>query len=831
MAWRDSRGSRRRLLLFASCISVGVAALVAIGSLKESLRVAIDQQARTLLGADFVVQSRQPLKPAEEVAAMNLARRTAHEIRFASMAVFPDAGDNTRLVQVRAVDPGFPFFGKLETEPQQVDFQETGGALVDERLLLQFHLQVGQKIRLGEADFPIVAVLKRAPGEAISFSGFAPRVYIPMKRLQDTKLLRIGSLSSHYLALELKPAVTPEGAAKALDDANLSFDSVAKRKEDLGETMENLSQFLNLTGFLSLLLGSLGIASAVSVHIRAKAASAGLLRCLGATGAETVQIYGIQALALGLAGSIPGVLLGIAVHKTLPPALAGLLPFKIEAVLSPSAVLAGLGSGVLVSLLFCIPPLLSLRRITALAVLRESAMATSPAFYRAWIGSNLIIALGVVLFAVWQFGGWKRGLIFAASAGVLVFLLNGVAWGLRRLVRVGLKRIPRWPYVLRQGLANLDRPNNRTRLLILALGFCTFTALTLLFTRDILLRQLRIDAGGQPNLILFDIQPNQRKGLADALKANGRPLVEEAPMVTMRLRSVRGREVKDWLNDPKKTIPDWVLKREYRSSYRDHLSVTETLLSGKFEPHWSLDREPVPISIEEGIARDLGVTLGDELSFDVQGLPVKAQVKSIRRVDWRKFRTNFFVIFPSGVLEEAPATFIAVSRADNAAQSAAMQSHLVREFPNVSVIDLELVVSSVRSVLEKVDVAARALAAFAVATTLLILISVLAGSQTQRVRELALLRVLGASSRQATAINLTEFAALGVFGALAGSALSLGAGWALGKWVFKAPFQPSWILVSGAIPTAALVTIFTGTAIHLLGRKRSAWETLRQEVQ
>lgn len=831
MAWRDSRGSRRRLLLFASCISVGVAALVAIGSLKESLRVAIDDQARTLLGADFVVQSRQPLKPTEEIAAKDLASRAAREIRFASMAVFPDADDNTRLVQVRAIDAGFPFFGKLETEPQQVDFQKAGGALVDERLLLQFHLQVGQKIRLGEADFPIVAALKRAPGEAISFSGFAPRVYIPMRRLQDTKLLRIGSLSSHYLALELKPGMTPEVATKTLEDANLNFDSVAKRKEDLGETMENLSQFLNLTGFLSLLLGSLGIASAVSVHIRAKAASAGLLRCLGATGAQTVHIYGIQALALGLAGSIPGVLLGIAVHKALPAALAGLLPFKIDAVLSPSAIFAGLGSGMLVSLLFCIPPLMSLRRITALAVLRENATPARTAFYGTWIGQNLIIGLGVVLFAVWQFGGWKRGLIFAASAGVLVQLLNVMAWVLRRMVRAGLKRIPRWPYALRQGLANLDRPNNRTRLLILALGFCVFTGLTLLFTRDILLRQLQIDAGGQPNLILFDIQPNQRQGLAAVLKADGRPLVEEAPMVTMRLRSVRGRDVKEWLADPKKSIPDWVLKREYRSSYRDHLSSTETLLSGKFEPRWSLDREPVPISIEEGIARDLDVTLGDEIGFDVQGLPMKTRVTSIRRVDWRKFRTNFFVIFPAGVLEEAPATFIAVSRAENAAQSAALQNHVVREFPNVSVIDLELVVSSVRSVLEKVDVAARALAAFALATTLLILVSVLAGSQTQRVRELALLRVVGASSRQATAINLTEFAALGIFGALAGCVLSLAAGWALGKWVFKAPFEPSWALVAGAIPVAALVTILTGTAIHFLDRRRSAWETLRGEVQ
>lgn len=829
MAWRDSRGSRKRLLLFASCISVGVAALVAIGSLKESLRVAIDEQARTLLGADFVVQSRQPLKPKEETVAKNLARRAAREIRFASMAQFPDAGGNTRLVQVRAVDPGFPFFGKLETEPREADFQTAGGALVDERLLLQFNLKIGQRIRLGEANFPIIAALKRAPGEAISFSGFAPRIYIPLRRLPDTKLLRIGSLSSHYLALELKHDITPEAAVAALKKADLDFDSVAKRKEDLGETMENLSQFLNLTGFLSLLLGSLGIASAVSVHIRAKAASAGLLRCLGATGAETVQIYGLQAVALGLAGSVPGVLLGLIVHKTIPAALAGLLPFKMEAVLSPSAVLAGLGSGVLVSLLFCIPPLMSLRRITALAALRENAMNGES--FLTYLVQNLFIALGVILFAVWQFGSWTRGLIFSGSAAALIGLLTLTAWGIRRLTRVVLAWIPGWPYVVRQGLANLDRPNNRTRLLILALGFCTFTALTLLFTRDILLRQLKVDAGGQPNLILFDIQPNQRQGLADVLKSEGRPLVEEAPMVTMRLRSVRGRDVKELLADTKKSIPDWVLKREYRSSYRDSLASTETLLSGKFEPHGSLEREPVPISIEESIARDLGVNLGDSLEFDVQGLPVKTQVTSIRRVDWRKFRTNFFVIFPAGVLEEAPATFIAVSRAENAMQSAALQNRILREFPNVSVIDLELVVSSVRSVLEKVDVAARALSAFAVATTLLILVSVLAGSQAQRVRELALLRVLGASSRQATAINLTEFAALGAFGAIAGAALSLGAGWALGKWVFKTPFEPSSGLVLGATLVAAGATVATGMAIHFLDRRRSAWETLREASQ
>ena len=311
MAWRDSRSSRRRLLLFSISISLGVAALIAIGLFRASLAQAIDDQARSLLGADLVVESSRPFTVAQEKMLRSLGAMQAREVRFRTMALFPKSG-GTRLVSVRALGGNFPFYGKMETAPPTAAraFRNGNEAIPEETLLFQFRAQPGDTIKVGEATFTIAGALTRMPGEASPAASFAPRLYIPLQNLAQTNLLKPGSLARYLNFVKFPPNVDVAAEVKKLapriEKAGLEYDTVAKRKKDLGESLDNLYRFLNLVGFISLLLGAIGVASAIQAHLQQKVRTAAVLRCLGAAGRTTVAIYLLQAMSMGMVGALAG---------------------------------------------------------------------------------------------------------------------------------------------------------------------------------------------------------------------------------------------------------------------------------------------------------------------------------------------------------------------------------------------------------------------------------------------------------------------------------------------------------------------------------------------
>ena len=302
MAWRDSRSSRRRLLLFSISISLGIAALVAIGLFRASLAQAIDDQARSLLGADLVVESSRPFTPAQEQMLRSLGQKQAREVRFRTMALFPKGG-GIRLVHVRALGGNFPFYGQMETAPASAarSFRNGGAAVPDESLLLQFHARAGDPIKIGEETFTIAGALTKMPGEASPAASFAPRVYIPLQNLAQTNLLKPGSLARYLNFVKFAPGTDVDRevqkVAPQIEKAGLEYDTVAKRKKDLGEALDNLYRFLNLVGFIALLLGAVGVASAIQAHLQQKVRTAAVLRCLGAAGRTTVTVYLLQAIA------------------------------------------------------------------------------------------------------------------------------------------------------------------------------------------------------------------------------------------------------------------------------------------------------------------------------------------------------------------------------------------------------------------------------------------------------------------------------------------------------------------------------------------------------
>ncbi|HEX4668314.1 MAG TPA: FtsX-like permease family protein [Chthoniobacterales bacterium] len=817
MAWRDSRSSRRRLLLFSISISLGVAALIAIGLFRASLGQAIDDQARALLGADLVVESPRPFTPEQEKMLRSLGETQAREVRFRTMALFPKSG-GTRLVYVRALGGAFPFYGKMETTPASAaqSFRNGGEAIPEESLLFQFRAQRGDPIKIGQATFTIAGALTKMPGEASPAASFAPRVYIPLQNLAQTNLLKPGSLARYLNFVKFAPGVDVAAEVKKLapriEAAGLEYDTVAKRKKDLGRALDNLYRFLNLVGFISLLLGAVGVASAIQAHLQQKMRTAAVLRCLGAAGRTTVAVYLLQAMAMGVIGVLAGAALGLTMHGLLPGTLKKFIPFPLPRAIAWTPVWGGMAVGLAVCILFALPPLLRFRRVSPLLALRAT-IDEHPASARRDLATWLIyffIAASLTAFAISQAESWRDGLFVAGGLGLAIALLVAIA---KLLIFLVPKVLPQgWSFVLRQGMANLYRPNNRTLLLTLSLGLGTFLLLTIYLTRDVLLTQFRsIDAQNQPNIFLFDIQPDQTKAVAQLVRQEQLPVIQEAPIVTMRLVQVKGRKAADLLKDTERKIPEWELEREYRSTYRADLSETEKITAGKWTGHFDYHPgDPVPVSVEQDIAKDLGLTIGDTLVFDVQGVPIKTWVASLREVDWKRFQTNFFVVFPTGVLENAPTFNVLVSRVPTPAASARLQNAVVAKFPNVSAIDLSSVIQTVDSILSKVALVIRIMSLFTVGTGLIVLGSTIWSGRYQRLKESVLLRTLGASRWQIWKILGAEYLFLGLLASATGIVLAIVASWALAVFAFQLEYTPSFTPMVLAALIGSSLTVMVG---------------------
>ncbi|HZL45612.1 MAG TPA: FtsX-like permease family protein [Opitutaceae bacterium] len=835
MAWRDSRASRRRLALFSLSIVLGVAALVAIGSFRDNLRQAVAEQSKTLLGADLAVTSRQKL-PAEASAFLDhLGGEQAREIAFSSMIVFPTRGGQTRIAQVRALEGSFPFYGEAVTVPAEALKKLDAGdaAVLEDSLMAQFGLRIGDPIRVGEATFSVAAALQKIPGESPAVAMLAPRVYIPLRALERTHLVQTGSLVRYRTYFKFAPGYDVEALVRDLRERfrilQLGFDTVENRKRDLGRALDNVESFLNLVGFIALFLGAIGVASAMQVYVQQKVATVAVLRCLGATARRSFAVYLWQGLGLGLLGAGLGALLGLAAQLVLPAMFRTFLPVDARVFISWRAVASGMGAGLVVCLLFTLLPLLSIRRVSPLRALRtgfgEPAPGRDPL---RWALSGLIGVAGLGC-AWWQTNRWQRGLGFALALAATFGVLTGVA---RLLTWAARRWVPRrLPYVWRQGLANLYRPNNRTVLLLVALGLGTFLVLTLYLTRASLLGEFAGSTGDdRPNLLFFDVQDDQLAGVDALLQAGGAPVRQEAPIVTMRISTLKGRPVEEWLRDRGPGRGGWALRREYRCTYRGRLADTEKVVAGSFVGRVIPGAEVVPISVEEGLAKELQVQIGDEITFDVQGVPIRTRVGSLRSVEWQRLQANFFVVFPEGVLEAAPKFFVVATRVRSPAHSAAMQQAVVRAYPNVSAIDLGLVLQTLDGIFSKVALVVRFMAMFVALTGVIVMAGAVLTGRFQRVQENVLLRTLGATRRQVQRIMFAEYSVLGLLAAVTGSLLAVGANWLLVHFVFETRFAPSPLLLLAAVVAVTTVTVVTGLLASRGDCDHPPLAVLRQEI-
>jgi putative ABC transport system permease protein len=838
MAWRDSRASRRRLLLCALSVAFGIAALVALGSFCAGLGRAVRTEAKGLLGADLVVATRAPMPADLRSHLYTLGIERSTDQTFSSMMAFPTAGGALRLVQVHAIEGGFPFYGKLVADPGEAAGRLRGGgnvAIVEEALLNQFDAKVGDKVRLGRSLFTVVGALKTLPGETFGASLFAPRALIPRGALAATGLTGLGSLARQSVALRLAPGTSAEGIAEGLwarfPNDHLSIATAEGREKDLGRALTHIYAFLSLVGFIAVLLGAIGLASALHVYVRQKIPSVAVLRCLGAGAGRCFGVYLVQGLVIGVFGALCGAVGGVALQFALLAGLGRLLPYRVSFFVAWPEVARGMASGLVLCALFTLWSLLSVRRVPPLAALRAAEAERPDRTADPWrTAVGALIAAGVVGLAIGQTHSIRLGLGFAAMLGLgfgaLAGVAQAVAWAARR---VSLRR---FPYPFRQGVANLHRPNNLTVLLLLSLGLATFLSMTVYLARSTLLAEIsQAGLAGRTNLMFFDVQPDEIGPLARLLAAKGAPVQRQVPVVTMKIARLAGRAVQKVVDDRSARIPSWTLQREYRSTFRDSLVSDERLVAGEFTGRVDgvRDSGPIPISMEEGLFRDMRLRLGDEIVWDVQGVPLRTAVTSVRAVEWRRLEPNFFVVFPVGVLEEAPATYLAAVRAEGPGQSARLQRAMAAAFPGVSAIDLSSIMNTLDEIFSRIAVAIEAMALFTAATGLAVLASAVLAGRRQRRREAALLRTLGATGRQLARIELAENAVLGALGGAVGCVLAVVANALLAHFLFKVPAEAPPLALAGAVAVVTGATLATGWLAGRGATRHPPLEALRAD--
>ncbi len=838
MAWRDSRRNRGRLILFISSIILGIAALVAINSFSENLQADINNEAKSLLGCDLLVQGNQSAPDSIKMLLDSLeAINRAESVNLFSMAYFPKNG-GTRLSMIKALEGDYPFYGNLATEPKEASrsFRNGKKALIEKTLMYQFGLEPGDSVQVGKVTFEIEGYISSAPGRAGFAGSIAPLIYIPMKWLEATDLVQLGSRLFYQYYFQFADGVDVETLAderlrpRLREGTSLGYDTVEERKEELSEAFNDLTTFLNLVGFIALLLGCIGVASSVHIYIKDKLSTIAVLRCLGAKGKQAFWIYLIQVIALGLIGGLLGALLGSTIQVFLPLVVADFLPVQdVSNEISFASIFGGIVTGLGITILFALLPLLAIRRISPLRTLRasyeEDTQEGDPLRYLVYA----LIFLFVFGFTYFQTGEIES-FVFPLGVGVAFLIL----WGMAKLLTILVKKFfPRnWSYIWRQSIANLYRPNNQTVILIVTVGLGAALISTLFFTQDLLLKQVAMTgAGDQPNMIVFDIQTPQKEAVAELTESYDLPLLQQVPIVTMRVDEVEGVNQAERYRDTtsNEKVSRWIYRREFRCTYRDTLIDTEEIIEGEWKGEVGEDGI-VYVSLGEDIVDNFNAEIGTKITFNVQGALIETVVGSIRKVDFSRLQTNFFILFPKGVLEEAPQFHVIISKVSSEKQSALYQQDLVKEFPNISVIDLTMILKSVEEVLNKVSFVIRFMALFSILTGLLVLISSVVLSKFQRIQESVLLRTLGANRRQILWINALEYFLLGSLATITGIGISVIGTFLLATLQFEIPFVVNWW------PALMVFVAITGLTV-LIGMfntrdvvRKAPLEVLRKEV-
>jgi putative ABC transport system permease protein len=839
MAVRETRSSWRRLLFFFICIAVGVAAIVALRSVIQSVRDVIGGEARSLIAADVLIASNREWPDSaratidRHLADAGATART-ETIETPTMVRPADAAKPVaKMAELRAVQSNFPLYGAFTlTGGQQYSHAllQHHGVIVRPELLTALGIQVGDEIRIGQASFTIRGVLASEPGRRIGGFSLGPRVIIDYDDLPSTGLLGFGSRADrrlHVMAPDDRLESLVTALRRDLKDEFINTRSYRSTEDQIGRDFERAENYLSLVGLIIVILGGIAVSSVTRVFILQKMRSIAVLKCVGARSGQIIAVYVLQVMTLGLAGSLLGVGIARAAIAAIPLALGGSTSLLADAHygVTVSAAAQGIGIGVLVSLLFSIVPLLDVRFIKPSLLLRDENTKRR----RDWAGYAVMVAVVAALVALtaWQAASLKIGLVVCAGfAGLaLVLILAG-----RALVALVAPLASSRSFPLRHAVLHLSRPGNQTRVILLAVGLGAFFIVGVRSLQASLLGEFSIQTDADaPDMFLLDIQRGQADGMRAFLgdpshRAGEFQLI---PVLRARVVGVDGRETQlDGVDEVRRGGVS--LAREFTITYRDHLEANERIIAGAF---WKGPAEEPEVSVERQIAERAKLHVGDTMRFDILGRTITPRITSIRDVEWRESRNGGFVfLFRPGALEQAPQTYVApIKGPAGTVERVRLQHDLVERFPNVSVIDFREVLATLRDVMSKVTLAITVVGALVFFSGGLILIGAVAMTKFQRVYEAAVFKTLGANTRTIARMLLFEY---GVLGSLAGLIGSLGAvvlTWGVSKYALEIPWRVfAGEHIGGVVLTAALVAVI-GVLSSLDVLRNKPLSTLRAE--
>jgi len=839
MAVREVRASWQRLLFFFVCIAVGVASIVVIRSVIQSVRRGMTQESRTLTGGDMVLRSNNPFSDRvsgviDREAQAGRISTVTHAIEIATMVRPGDGRVATRMVELKAVEPQFPLYGTLtlaDGRPYSHALLAGHGALVRPELLSLLDVGVGGSILIGRQPFVIRGIIKDEPGGNLGAFSLGPRVIVDYADIPSTGLLSFGSRASHQMMLRIPDRQIGPVSDTVVNGVRGEFVSARgywQNADRIGENLTRAENYLSLVGLVVLILGGIGVSSVTRVFVQQKVRSIAILKCVGSSTRQVLAIYLTQVLLLGVAGSLLGVLLATGVVAALPSVVGEVSSLlKVDYGVSGAAIAQGMLIGLLVSLLFSIVPLLEIRNVKPSLLLRQDTSRASAFDWLKWMVIGLVAA-ALVGVASWQAGSLRVGLLLSGGFVAVSFVLHLAGLILIRAVQP--LRYAR-SFALRQAVLHVARPGNQTRVILLAVGLGAFFILGVRTLQANLLRDFAIQAGPDaPDMFLIDVQPDQRDRLAAYLdEQNGSaPGPNLIPVLRARVVGVEGRELN--LESYEQVRGRGGLGREFTVTYRPQLEANEQVIAGAWWDPSSRSTEP-EVSIEEGFLERQRIQVGDHMRFDVLGRVVTARVSSIRRVEWSDYRSGgFMFVFKPGVFDGAPHSYIsAVKGPTDPGARARMQAQIVSQFPNVSVIDLHEILNTIRGIVDNVTLGVTVVGSLVLFSGGLILVGAVSMTKFRRVYEAAILKTLGASSRLIATMLLLEYGVLGAIAGTVGALGAIGLSWAIARYALELPWTAAPALTIGGIVATAVFVAAIGVAASYDVLRHKPLSTLRAE--
>jgi putative ABC transport system permease protein len=791
MAGRDWRAGELRLL--AAALVIAVAAVTSVGFLVDRIRLGLERDATQLLGADVVLNSDRPIGDGPRALARGARLQLAETVTFPSMVISERDAEASALAAVKAVSEGYPLRGRVrvaierEGEDRAAEgIPQPGTVWIDAQAANSLRLQVGERLRLGESTFTVAALIAVEPDRGAQFINFAPRVMLNLADLPATQLIQPGARVTYRLLAAGEPAAV-RGYTAALQsrlERGQQLESLEGGRPEMQRTLDRAERFLALVALLAAMIAAVAVAVASRRFSARHLDSCAMMRCLGLAQRDIFRLFALEFVYVGVIACGVGMALGFAFHYALIQALGSLIVTRLPLPSLAPALQAG-GTGLVLLLGFSLPPLAQLRAVPPLRVLRKDVGAPTS---RALAGYAIGLA-GFLLLIVWTAGDLKVGGLTAGGfvLGVLVFA--ACAWAVLLLL-APLRSIGRLGVAWRFAVAAVQRRPVAAVVQLIALAVGIMALLLLTVVRTDLVSAWRAAAPPDaPNRFIINIQPDQTQAVERWLREVGVRDAPLHPMVRGRLIAVNGRPIgpENFASERAQRLVD----REFNLTYADTAPLHNAIVAGR----WYAP-DAAELSIEEGIARQLGIALGDELTFDIAGNRVAARATSFRKVNWDSLRANFFVIMPSRLLAEQPKSFITAFHLP--AGKAALAAELVREMPNLTVLDMSAIFRQVQAVLDQVIAAIEFLFLFTLAAGVLVLYAALAASFDERVREAGLLRALGASREQLSRAQTAEMVCLGGLAGLLAAAAAAAVGWTLARFAFEFDYVVApWVFVLG----------------------------------